>query len=53
MYCCKECNSTQVHVAMWVNANTEERLDDAALDPWCEDCEAHTVLIRQEDPGGE
>ena len=48
---CKECDGTKVHVAVWVDANTEERFDDAALDPWCEDCEAHTVLIHQEDLG--
>ena len=49
---CEECNGTKVHVAVWVNANTDERFDDAALDPWCEDCEDHTVLIHQEDQGG-
>jgi len=49
---CQECNGFNVHVAVWVNVNTEERLDDAALDPWCEDCEASTVLVHEEDKGG-
>lgn len=44
MYRCQECNGTNVHIAVWVNANTDERLDDAALDPWCEDCEEHVKL---------
>ena len=42
---CEECDGTKVHVAAWVDANTNERLDDAELDPWCEDCEEHVALI--------
>jgi|TARA_R110002110_G_scaffold1445_3_gene6173 hypothetical protein len=44
MYRCQECNGTNVNIAVWVNPNTDERLDDAALDPWCEDCEEHAKL---------
>ena len=42
---CQKCNGTQVYTAVWVNANTDEHLDDAALDPWCEDCEEHVALV--------
>ena len=42
---CQECNSTQVHVAMWVDANTSEKFDDVfPLDPWCCDCEDHVKI---------
>jgi len=29
-------------VAVWIDANTKEPVrDDAPVDPWCNDCEAH------------
>ena len=30
---------------MWVEANTEKIVDDAAQEPWCNDCEAHVKRL--------
>ena len=45
MYSCPECKGTSVLVSMWVEANTEKIVDDAAQEPWCNDCEAHVKRL--------
>lgn len=44
IYRCKKCNGTEVHVAMWVHANTNEVLSDLDLEAWCDTCEDHGSL---------
>jgi hypothetical protein len=49
---CRECNGAQVHVAMWVDANTGEKFDDVfPLDPWCCDCESHVSIASESKEG--
>lgn len=45
-YVCSECGSPNVQVPAWVNANTNEYIDDITDDTecWCEDCMKHTKL---------
>lgn len=45
-YVCSECGSPNVQVPAWVNANTNEYIDDITDDTecWCEDCRKHTKL---------
>jgi hypothetical protein len=50
MYRCKECNGINVHVAVWVNPNTGDEHGDAAIDPWCLDCEKHVGFARNLEP---
>lgn len=44
---CKECGGTNIHVKVWVDANTNEYKnsvndDGDEDDNWCEDCKVHT-----------
>lgn len=43
-YVCSECGSPNVQVQAWVNANTNEYVDDITdnSECWCEDCGKHT-----------
>ena len=45
-YVCSECGSTNIQVQAWVNANTNEYVDDITdnAECWCEDCGKHTKL---------
>lgn len=45
-YCCSECGGTNVQVQAWVNANTNEYVDDITdnAECWCEDCMKHIKL---------
>jgi uncharacterized protein YbaR (Trm112 family) len=42
---CPECKSTKVHVKAWVNANTNQYVDDADPEHWCEDCKEHYDVL--------
>lgn len=45
-YVCSECGSPNIQVQAWVNANTNEYVDDIgdSTECWCEDCDKHTKL---------
>ena len=45
-YVCSECGSPNIQVQAWVNANTNEHVDDITdnAECWCEDCGKHTKL---------
>lgn len=45
-YVCSECGSPNIQVQAWVNANTNEYVDDITdnAECWCEDCGEHTKL---------
>ena len=45
-YVCSECGSPNIQVQAWVNANTNEYVDDIgdSTECWCEDCMKHTKL---------
>ena len=44
-YCCSECGGTNIQVQAWVNANTNEYVDDIGEgECWCEDCQKHTTI---------
>lgn len=45
-YVCSECGSPNIQVQAWVNANTNEYVDDITdnAECWCEDCMKHTKL---------
>lgn len=45
-YICSECGSPNIQVQAWVNANTNEYVDDITdnAECWCEDCGKHTKL---------
>ena len=45
-YVCSECGSPNIQVQAWVNANTNEYVDDITdnAECWCEDCDKHTKL---------
>ena len=44
-YCCSQCGGTNIQVQAWVNANTNEYVDDIGGDEcWCEDCQKHTKM---------
>lgn len=45
-YCCSQCGGTNIQVQAWVNANTNEYVDDITdnTECWCEDCCEHTKL---------
>lgn len=45
-YCCSQCGGTNIQVQAWVNANTNEYVDDITdnAECWCEDCCEHTKL---------
>ena len=45
-YVCSECGSPNIQVQAWVNANTNEYVDDITdnAECWCEDCGKHTKL---------
>lgn len=42
VFCCPECKSSRVLAQMWVDANTEEVLDDTGRYYWCNNCEANS-----------
>lgn len=39
-YCCSKCGGTNIQVQAWVDANTNEYIDDVTSNPicWCKDC---------------
>lgn len=44
-YCCSMCGSTNIQIQAWINANTNEYIDDIGGDEcWCKDCGNHTKL---------
>lgn len=45
-YVCSECGSPNIQVQAWVNANTNEYIDNITDDAecWCENCMKHTKL---------
>ena len=44
-YCCSQCGGTNIQIQAWVNANTNEYVDDIGVDEcWCEDCQKHTKI---------
>lgn len=44
-YCCSQCGGTNIQVQAWVNANTNEYVDDiGGGECWCEDCQKHTRM---------
>lgn len=44
-YVCSECGSPNIQVQAWVNANTNEYVDDiGGGECWCEDCQKHTKI---------
>lgn len=46
-YVCSECGSPNIQVQAWVNANTNEYVDDITdnnAECWCENCDKHTKL---------
>lgn len=44
-YCCSMCGSTNIQIQAWINANTNEYVDDIGGDEcWCKDCGNHTKL---------
>ena len=44
-YCCSQCGGTNIQVQAWVNANTNEYVDDIGEgECWCEDCQKHTTI---------
>lgn len=44
-YVCSECGSPNIQVQAWVNANTNEYIDDVTdAECWCENCMKHTKL---------
>ena len=44
-YCCSQCGGTNIQVQAWVNANTNEYVDDIGEgECWCEDCQKHTKM---------
>lgn len=45
-YVCSECGSPNIQVQAWINANTNEYVDDIgdSTECWCEDCGKHTKL---------
>ena len=50
---CSKCKGTNIEVKAWIDANTEQVLDDTGIedDTWCRDCEEHVEfdLIDYED----
>lgn len=47
---CRECGSTDVNVRAWVDANTNEYVDDVDEgEAFCNECEAD-VMLREETP---
>lgn len=44
-YCCSQCGGTNIQVQAWVNANTNEYVDDIGEgECWCENCQKHTTI---------
>lgn len=44
-YCCSKCGGTNIQVQAWVDANTNEYVDDISEgECWCEDCQEHTKI---------
>lgn len=44
-FCCSQCGGTNIQVQAWVNANTNEYVDDIGEgECWCEDCQKHTTI---------
>lgn len=45
-YVCSECGSSNIQVQAWVNATTNEYVDDVidSSEGWCENCHKHTKL---------
>ena len=49
---CDECGGKSIQVKAWVDANTNEFIDDAAdgdEDYWCDDCQDSTCFESEED----
>jgi hypothetical protein len=47
---CPECKSTKVHVKAWVNANTNEYIEEADPDYWCEKCQENYDKLEDFEP---
>ena len=48
---CAECGGDNVQVKAWIDPNTNEIVEimsDEIVDCWCEDCEDHVTIIREE-----
>lgn len=44
-FCCDRCGGTNIQIQAWINANTNEYVDDISGDEcWCEDCQKHTKI---------
>lgn len=45
-YVCSECNSPNVQVQVWIDANTNKYIDGITSNSecWCKDCGKHTKL---------
>lgn len=50
MLYCMECGGRNIHVAVWINANTGEHIGEARDDDYCDDCgdETRTTEDRRE-----
>lgn len=51
---CSECGSSDVEIMAWVDPNTDKYIADvdgdmSAESCWCDNCEAHTNLVRLPD----
>jgi len=49
MLICKKCGGSSIQIRAWVNANTNEFIDDSGdydIDSqWCNDCEEHVEFL--------
>ena len=51
MYCCPECKGTNVHVAVWIDVNTEKPVGaEGPVDPWCNDCGEYVKRLQEISP---
>jgi len=50
-YVCSDCGGSNVHVKVWIDANTEEVVCDLSVDDkeggWCEDCNKHVYVVAE------
>jgi len=50
-FTCADCGGTNVQVKAWVNPNTDEiveTMQDEMEDCWCDNCEEHVTIIRED-----
>ncbi len=53
MLVCEECGGKNIQVLAWVDANTNKYKDEGPdlglTKSWCDDCEDHTPLIKEDE----